>query len=166
MDNIANVASIITIILFIIYIVGRIIAILKEKNLIYEKIEIFYKNSKESLKKYKIVDEFELDKESDEYLIITPNDKSFDYISIYEYSDYLSGKKRRIYKRDKVLNKGYSIKINVIIAESMPRYLIKFQRSDYMNGEMEVVYNGKNGVQEEMIKCNHTLKSILYYFFK
>ena len=52
-----NIASIATLILFVIYFIGRIISLIIEKKVIYEKIDI-YANADEMPKDIKIVDEY------------------------------------------------------------------------------------------------------------
>ena len=44
--------------------------------------------------------------------------------------------------------------------------MIEFERADYIRGTLILQSNGKNGVQEEMIKLKHTWKSIIYYIFR
>jgi len=166
LNIIANISSIATIILFIFYFVGRIIIILKEIKLVCEKIELFITNDDEIFNKYKIVDDISLDDDCIEYMIITPCDKSYNWIKVFKYDDTELKKKTCKYYRKDILNKGHSIKINANIAETIPKYLVQFERSDYIVGEMIIAHNGKNGIQEEMIKCNHTIKSILYYILK
>lgn len=165
MNTIANVASIMTIILFIFYFLGRFIIIIKEKENKYEQIDLYITNDNEVFKEYKIIEEYNLDEDCNEYMIITPREKSYNWFKIYEYDDE-SNKKNCIYNRNGFLNSGHSIKIKAKIAECIPKYIIKFERSDYIVGEMELSHNGKNGVQEELIKCKHTWKSILYYILK
>jgi hypothetical protein len=166
MQNIiANIASIATIILFIFYFIGRFIIIKKEKNGIYEQIDLYITNSENIFKKYKIVDEIVLDENSSEYMIITPTEKMYNWIKIYKYNGNELVKEECLWSKDN-LSKNHSIKIKAYIVERVPKYIIKFERSDYMTGEIFVVHNGKNVIQEEMIKCKHTLKSILYYVLK
>lgn len=166
MSIIANISSIVTIILFVFYILGRVFIIFIERNRIYEKIDIEISKSDNTFDKYKIVDEYLLDDDSDEYMIITPIEKSYNWIKIFKYNNYEKNKKVCEHIRKAVLNIGYSIKIKAQIAELTPQYVVRFQRSDYVVGEVMIAHNGRNGIQEEMIKCKHTLKSILYYLLK
>lgn len=166
MNLIASIASIATIILFIFYFIGRIAIILKEKNLVYEKIDLFVTSDAKVFSKYKIVDNVSLDDNCIEYIIITTCDKPYNWIKIFEYTNDELDKKNCKYYRKEILNRGHSLKIQSYIPETIPKYLIKFERSDYIIGEFKISYNGKNGVQEEMIKCKHTLKSVLYYLLR
>ena len=170
MQNIiANIASIATIILFIFYFIGRFIIIKKEKSGIYEQIDLYTTNTENIFKKYKMVDEIVLDENPSEYMIITPTEKMYNWIKIYKYKYKYNGnelvKEKCLWSKEN-LYKNHSIKIKTYVVEGIPKYIIKFERSDYMIGEIFVVHNGKNGIQEEMIKCKHTLKSILYYILK
>lgn len=165
METIANIASIMTIILFIFYFLGRIIIIIQEKERLYEQIDLYFTNNNNVFNKFKIVDEYILDEECNEYIIITPCEKSYNWFKIYEYNDN-SNKKVCKYTRKKLLNSGHSLMITAYFAECIPNYIIEFERSDFIVGTLELVDNGKNGVQEELIKCKHTWKSILYYIFK
>ena len=166
MELIADISSIMTIILFVFYFVGRIILILKEKKAIYERVDLIVTNDEEIFSKYKIVDEFILEDDGNEYMIITPREKSYNWIKIFEYKDDSLKKKNIKYYRKKLLNKDFSLKIKTNLAEGIPKYLIMFERDDYMIGELPISMNGKNGVEEELIKCKLTLKSILYYMLK
>ena len=58
------------------------------------------------------------------------------------------------------------MRIDTIISCGIPQYSLEFERNDYMKGYMYLQYNGKNGVEEEMLKFKHTFKSIIYYLFR
>ena len=128
MQNIiANIASIATIILFIFYFIGRFIIIKKEKNGIYEQIDLYITNSENIFKKYKIVDEIVLDENSSEYMIITPTEKMYNWIKIYKYNGNELVKEECLWSKDN-LSKNHSIKIKAYIVERVPKYIIKFEK--------------------------------------
>ena len=77
-----NIASIATLILFVIYFIGRIISLIIEKKVIYEKIDIYIKEE-DIPKDLKISDEYRCEHEG-EILIITPYEKSYNWLAIYE----------------------------------------------------------------------------------
>ena len=79
----SDIASIATLILFIIYFIGRVITIFIEKNIKYEKIEI-YSSENEIPRDLKIIDEFKCDEFSKEILVIMPMTKSYNWVKIYE----------------------------------------------------------------------------------
>lgn len=160
-----NIATVATIILFVIYFIGRIITIIVEKNNKYENVEIYY-DEEDIPADLKIVDEFECDKDSGEIVIITPTTKQYNWLKIYkaEYDEKKNDMKKTemIYENKKILN-GHSIKISATIPDTMPWYIIEFERSDYMKGELPLHMNGKNGIEDEMLEFKHTFRSVLYY---
>lgn len=160
---IGNIASIATIILFVFYFIGRFWIILLEKEKIYEKVDVFYDQNK--LNKYEIVERYPLEKDSNTFIIITPTERAYNFFKIYEYDDNLNTKKCIYEKHDRIYP-GSSILINADLQECITKYVINFERNDYMIGEMDLSSNRKNGVQEELIKCKHTWKSLLYYIVK
>ncbi len=163
-----DIASIATLILFIIYFIGRIITILIEKNIKFENIDV-YDNENKIPQNLKIVEEFKCSEDSMEILIITPTIKSYNNVVIYECKYNESNNKlektKTLYSIGKVYNDN-SIRIDTILSCGIPRYIIEFERSDYMKGRLISQCNGKNGVQEEMLEFSHTFKSIIYYLFR
>lgn len=162
-----NIASIATLVLFIIYFIGRIISIIIEKNIIYEGINI-YNNEEELSKDLKIIDEYRC-KYAEEILIITPHEKSYNWLSIYEcrYNEKNNKleKVKELKRFEKIMN-DTSIRIDTVLPCGIPKYMIEFERSDFIKGSLLLQYNGKSGVQEEMININHTWKSVIYYLFR
>ena len=162
-----NIASIATLILFVIYFIGRIISLIIEKKVIYENIDI-YANADEMPKDIKIVDEYRC-KYYNEILIITPYEKSYNWLAIYEceYNKKTNKleKVKELEKFEKIIN-NTSIRVDATITCGIPLYMIEFERADYIRGTLILQSNGKNGVQEEMIKLKHTWKSIIYYIFR
>ena len=66
---------------------------------------------------------------------------------------------------EKIMN-DTSIRIDTVLPCGIPKYMIEFERSDFIKGSLLLQYNGKSGVQEEMININHTWKSVIYYLFR
>lgn len=162
-----NIASITTLILFGIYFIGRIISLIIEKKMIYEKVDL-YVDEEELPKDIKIVDEYKC-KYCDDILIITPYEKSYNWLTINEceYNEKSNKleKTKQLEKFEKIIN-NTSIRIDATITCGIPLYIIEFERADYIKGVLILQSNGKNGVQEEMVKIKHTWKSVIYYLFR
>lgn len=168
MEMLGVISSVATLILFIIYFIGRVISIIIEKNIKFEEINI-YTDEKDMPKNIKIVDEFKCNEDSMDILILTPNTKSYNWIKVYECDiNRKNGnikKTKKLYETNRIYN-DTSFRLDTIILCAIPKYLIEFERSDYMRGVLNLTTNGKNGVQEEMLRFSHTFKSIIYYLFK
>lgn len=162
-----NIASIATLILFVIYFIGRIISLIIEKKVLYENINI-YINEEDIPNNFKIIDEYRC-KFREEILIITPHEKSYNWLTIYEckYNEKTNKleKIKELEKFERIMN-DTSIRIDTILTCGIPLYIIEFERSDYIKGNLVLQSNGKNGVQEEMVDLHHTWKSVIYYLFR
>ena len=162
-----DIASLATLILFIIYFIGRIISICIEKKISYEKIDLYF-SEKDLPKELKIVDEFKCDC-SDDILIITPREKAYNWLKIYKciYDEKRNKLKKTklLYKMNKIYN-DTSVRIDAIVSCCIPSYILEFKRSDFMKGIFKLQYNGKNGVEEEILEWKHTFGSIIYYLFR
>lgn len=162
-----NIASIATLILFVIYFIGRIISLIIEKRVIYEKIDIYIREE-DIPKNLKISDEYKCE-HAEEILIITPYEKSYNWLAIYEckYNEKNSNleKVKELEKFEKIMN-NTSIRVDTVLTCGIPLYIIEFERSDFIKGILTLQSNGKNGVQEEMLEFHHTWKSVIYYLFR
>lgn len=162
-----NIASVATLILFVIYFIGRIISLIIEKKMIYEKVDI-YANEEEIPKDIKIVEGYRC-KHDGEILIITPYEKSYNWLAIYEckYNEK-TNKLEKIKELEKFQNiiNNTSVRIDAIFTCGIPLYMIEFERADGIRGTLILQSNGKNGVQEEMVRIKHTWKSVIYYLFR
>lgn len=163
-----DIVSIATLLLFIIYFIGRVISIIIEKNMKFEIIDV-YCNEKDIPKEIKIVEDFKCSDDSNDIMIVTPQTKSYNWVAIYEckYDEEKNKliKTKQLYKTERIYN-DTSLRIDTIISCGIPQYSLEFERNDYMKGYMYLQYNGKNGVEEEMLKFKHTFKSIIYYLFR
>ena len=162
-----NIASIATLILFVIYFIGRIISLIIEKKVIYEKIDIYIKEE-DIPKDLKISDEYRCEHEG-EILIITPYEKSYNWLAIYKFKYNEKNKNlkkvKELKKFEKIMN-NTSIRIDTVLTCGIPLYIIEFERSDFIKGTLILQSNGKNGIQEEMLTFHHTWKSVIYYLFR
>lgn len=164
----SDIASIATLILFVIYFIGRIITIIIEKNIKYERIERYFKEE-EIPKDLKIIDDYKCDEFSQDILIIIPTTKSYNWVKIYEcrYNEKTNRleKVNKIYNSERIYN-DHALRIDTTITCGIPNYILEFERCDYMNGELILQENGKNGIEEELLIFKHTFRSILYYLFR
>ena len=121
------------------------------KKVIYEKIDIYIKEE-DIPKDLKISDEYRCEHKG-EILIITPYEKSYNWLAIYEckYNEKNNNfkKVKELEKFEKIMN-NTSIRIDTILACGIPLYIIEFERSDFIKGTLVLQSNGKNGIQEEM----------------
>ncbi len=162
-NSIGNISSIATLLLFLIYFIGRITTIILEKNFIYEFIDVYRGDDLLNIyEKYKIIDEYLVGKDSDETLIITP-EKGLNWIKAYEYNPHNKKKGKIIFEHD-CLPSNLSIKIDTYLTCGMPRYILEFERYDFLRGEYYLAENNKDGIAS--IKMRHTWKSILYSIVK
>lgn len=165
MEFISNLASIITVILFIGAIIGKIFVIMHERKSECEKVDLMITNNEKAFSKYKIIDECILDEKCTEYVLITPTSKYYNWLKIYRYNFEKDSIGECVFKTDKIYY-NQSVKINAWVTCGMPNYIVVFERDDYMRCSMPISHNGKNGIQEKLINCKLTFKSILYYLFK
>lgn len=163
MEFLSDLASVATLILFVVYIVGRTMVVLAQKHEYKDIVDIRLEGDKTE---YKVMEEFSDGAKSPEGLYITPEDLGYRWVKVYEYEeDFLAVKKKPVAVYGEILPHT-SFRLDTTISCAGPRYKIKFRRSDYTIGEMDVCYNGKNGVQEEMITTYRTPLGWIYYFCK
>ena len=74
-------------------------------------------------------------------------------------------KVNKIYNSERIYN-DHALRIDTTITCGIPNYILEFERCDYMNGELILQENGKNGIEEELLIFKHTFRSILYYLFR
>ncbi len=164
---IGEIASIATLILFVIYFIGRIISLTIEKKMVFERVDIYYREE-EIPHSFKIVAEYGCES-ADEILIITPHEKSYNWLAIYDCKFNEITKKlekgKELERFKNILN-DTSVKLDIIISCGIPSYMIEFERTDFTRGILVLQCNNKNGVQEELIESHHTWKSVIYYLFR
>lgn len=158
-------SSIITLILFIAYIFGKYLIIKQMTKTIFESVDASYNNESNNLK---IVEEYNIGENNSEQIYLYSSD-TLNWIKIYEY-DYYDKKDRfskgKLLMTHDHLRNGFAIKINTYLPCGIPRYIVQYQRYDFIIGEFHLNENGKNGIIDEGISINHTAKSILYYLVK
>lgn len=162
-----DVASVATLVLFVIYFLGRLITIINEESICYDTISYV---SDDVCNISDIIDTFETD--SDGYItaIVLTSKQGINDIKVYElfYDKELNEIKNRktVVATCDFLNVGQSFAIKTQIPEIIPRYRIEYITHDFRKVEFDILDNMKNGVVSEMIRPKHTLKSVLYYFFR
>lgn len=164
---IGNIASIATLILFIIYFIGRIMSLIIEKKMVFERVDTYFREE-DIPHNLKIVDEYRCEC-ADEILIITPHEKSYKWLAIYEckFNEKTNKlEKGKELERFKNILNDTSVRIDTIISCGIPSYMIEFERTDFTRGILALYCNNKNGVQEELIESHHTWKSVIYYLFR
>ena len=160
-------ASIATLVLFVMYFIGRIITLVIEKKVIFEKIDIYF-DREEIPNNIKITDEYSCEN-NEEIVVITPHEKSYNWLVIYEcrYDEKKNKliKVKELEKFENIIN-DTSVIICATVTCGIPKYCIEFERSDFIKGTIPLQCNGKNSIEEEMISYRHTFKSFIYYLFR
>lgn len=158
-------SSIISLVLFIAYIAGRIFMIKQMKVTISEVINISYNNEEQNLR---VVEEYDLGDNNSEEIYLSSSEVIC-WIKVYEYrynEDKGIHEKGNLLKKYGLLKNGFAIKFNTYLPCGMPRYLVEYQRFDFILGEIVLSENGRSGILEEQISIKHTIKSIIYYLVK
>lgn len=166
METVGYISSICTIVLFVFYIIGRFIIILNERKFIHERIIWYYSNEPDKEKKYNIQEHIILDGKSKTGLIITPNNSAIKRIKIYYYNNSLNKKGTLIIDKKIFLDSGYGIFIQTDNPELLVNYYMEFERLDGMICKFKIKSNSRNGISEELIECQHTCCSVIYYLLK
>ena len=90
---------------------------------------------------------------------------SSDLAKLYKYKCSSKKNKKLIQKFDDI-SKNQSIKIETLLSCGYTSFILLYKRDDFMIGKIDFVINGKNGVQEQLIKYKLTFLSYLYYLCK
>lgn len=157
-------SSIATLVLFVLYFCGKYFIIKQMTKTIFEDI-VRNNNTPSDLR---IEDEYNIGENNSESIYICPSEP-LRWINIYEVH-YDSEK--RIFIKDKLLAKhgylrnGYAIKINTYLPCGIPKYMVEYQRYDFIIGSLSLSENGKNGIIDQGLSIKHTFKSLLYYLIK
>ena len=166
----SNAASIATLILFVVYFLGRFITIFRMQEL--EPIDLTLTDTSFDLNAYLIVDEF-LNNSPPQGevwpVLILKSITGIRSLVLYQYQfdDELNViDKKVISKRNKLVNIGQSVAFYTGIPEIEPIYEIEYETMDYRKITFPIVDNLKSGVLSETMIPKHTIKSILYYFFR
>ncbi|MFD3261368.1 hypothetical protein ACE3MQ_22495 [Paenibacillus lentus] len=160
-STISFISSISTLILFIAYIFGRLYMIKKVQFTLPVNIDLSYQGEIEGLK---VVNEYDLGANNSETIYLYSSEP-LRWIKIYEY-DYENSENGTLVIQHDLLKDGYAIKINTYLPCGVPNYILEYQRFDYIQGQMLIGENGKNGVLEEHLSTKYTLRSYFYYLVK
>lgn len=158
-------SSIISLVLFIAYIAGRSFMIKQMKVIISESINVSYNNKEQNLR---VVEEYNLGDNNSEEVYLSSSEV-IRWIKVYEYrynEEKCIYEKGDLLIRHELLKNGLAIKFNTYLPCGIPKYLLEYQRFDFILGEILLAENGKNGILEEQLSIKHTIKSIIYYLVK
>lgn len=164
-EKIGFVSSLVTLMLFVTYIIGKLFIISQMKITISENVYISCNDEPSDLR---VVDEYNLGVNNSEQVYIVSSEAIW-WIKIYEsvFDEKLNTCiKRNLILEHGLLKNGLAIKLNTFLPCTLPRYIIEYQRFDYIIGELPLSSNGRNGVYEEQLHIKHTFKSMLYYLVK
>ncbi|MFK4308444.1 hypothetical protein ABH957_003120 [Bacillus sp. RC242] len=155
------ISSIVTLILFIAYIAGRIFLIRKMEMTLLESLDISYSSTD---KQYNLIEELQVGDNTVEGIFITPS-QPLRYIKIYKF-DVGKMEKGELVKEIGPIRNGHSIKINTYLTCGIPKFVLEYQRFDFVIGKLELADNGKNSILTENLLINHTFSSYIYYLIK
>ena len=156
-STIGFLSSLITMLLFVTYIIGRLLVIKKMEVTMLETLGVSYSGE---LSGFKVVEEITLGEDDTESIYLTSIEPLRE-VKVYEY-DAESDKPGELVKHCGLLRNGEALKINTYLPCGIPRYLLEYQRFDYVKGTVILAENGLSGLTlNEVVK--HTLKSYLYY---
>lgn len=162
---ISAISSIATLILFILYFIGRIWAINKNKKMLYEEFTLDYLSETSGIKK----NEYDLGGND---LLTISSAQGLNWIKLYEVEYCDKKNKFKCISKEPVINhKLLSVNekmyIKTLVPCGIPRYMIKFERTDYIVGRFYIGFNGKyGGLSMVDYKSKPTLKGYLYYICK
>lgn len=166
----SNAASIATLVLFAIYFIGRFITIFRMQEL--EPIDLILTDTNFDQTDYQIVEEYlgYSYEEGEVYpVLILRSVAGIRSLVLYQYqydSDFNVIGKKEISNRKKLINIGQSVVFYTYLPELEPIYEIEYETMDYRKIKFPIVDNMKNGVLTESMVPTHTVKSVLYYFFR
>ncbi len=162
---ISDSASVATLILFVIYFVGRVITIVKQRNIYNDRLEILLANDEQV--ENNIVEDFYLEDNPYNVFIITSVQGIWE-LKIYRNQldeNFNTQGQEKVAERS-FLNMGQSVAIHLTIPEMISSFCVEYITCDFKKVHLELVYNMKSGVLSEIVRPSHTWKSILYYLFR
>lgn len=164
--SLGDIASIATLILFVIYFAGRIITIVRTRDIFSDEIKIEMVDFDQS--GLNIVDIFDLENEPYNAFVLTSKHGIYD-LSVYKvvYDDNFNRIRREQIKEYKYefLNIDQSLVFNTTSPELFPMYEVEYYTPDYKRVTIVLWDNLKNGVMSESAKPKNTIKSVLYHLF-
>lgn len=161
MGIVSIVSSIVTMFTFGLYLVGRIHLIKDNKEVIACECTVdYFEYSKGNL-----YDEIVIEHNDHNRMQYLQSDITLRDIQFYEMLENGSEQLKETYK---LLPKNQILGIEVLIPEGAPKYKIKFERADYVRGEMILSYNGIGYTKYNHNRAKYTfpMKSYWYYLFK
>lgn len=161
----SDVASIATLILFIIYFVGRIITIMKQRDIYYDQLEILLADDNKY--DHHFVEEFHLDDDPYNNFVITSAQGIWG-LKIYQYQldDNYQVLGKSMVATYPFLNINHRVAIYLTVPELIPRYCVEYTTADFKRVTFDLKDNMKSSVLSEIARPKHTWRSVLYYLFR
>lgn len=164
--SLGDYASIATLILFVFYFIGRIIIIVRNRNIFLDEIKILDVDCEGG--RLDIVESFELENEPYNSFILTSKNGIYN-LSVYKiiYDDELSrlGREKLMDCKYKFLNSGQSLAFSLTVSDVLPTYEVEYFTPDYKKITIELWDNPKNGVMSESVRPKNTFRSIMFHIF-
>ena len=163
---IGNIASIATLILFVFYFIGRIITIVRKRDVFEDDLRMMDSEFDES--KFDIVETFDLEDEPYNTFILTTKQGIYDlavYEILYDHESNCIGRKELENCSYKFLNIDQSLAFRVTSPEIFTTYEVEYYTPDYKRVTIKLWDNPKNGVLSESAKPQNTFKSIMFHLF-
>lgn len=164
----SNIASVATLILFVIYFVGRIITIIRTRDLFPDDLKIIRGYCNHGNLSLNIVESFALEEGPCDSFVLTSKNGIYDlsvYKLLYNENYEYMGEKAVNKCKYHFLNIGQSIEFRVASPEMLPWYEVEYYTPDYKKVRFSLCDNLKNGVMSEKVKPQNTWKSVLYHLF-
>ena len=156
-----DIASITTLILFVFYFVGRTITIFTVRKINYEAIKVSKADSEAEE-----IDEVWNVEDVPYAVLLTSTQGIFD-IKLYKiiYDDELNIIGYKLEEQKDFLNIGQVLEIKTMLPD-IHAGVLEYTMIDYRKVSFELVDNMRGGTFSSLAKPRHTLKSVLYYYFK
>lgn len=157
------ISSLITLLVFLMYIVGKICAIKKAEMFLTESFFVSQENETSDIN---ITKEINLDEdiEAHETVYLVPTEPIRD-ISFYTY-DWELDKEGTFISSLGSLKTGEALCIHTHLPGGIPKYIIKYERFDYVKGKLALSEDGRGLTKFRTPKIKHTIKSYFYHLVK
>lgn len=158
-----DIASITTLILFVFYFVGRTITIFTVRKINFETINVSTENSN-----VENVEEVWYAGEDTPYSVLLTSTQGIFDIKLYKKicDEELNLIGYKIEARKDFLNIGQVLEIKTMLPDIHAAYMLEYTMIDYRKVSFELVDNMRGGAFSAIATPRHTLKSVLYYYFK
>lgn len=164
--GLGDIASIATLILFVFYFVGRVLTIIRNRDIFSDELKIESADfNKEGID---IVETFDIEDNPYNAFILTSKQGIYD-LTVYKiiYDDKFNRIKRIELKEYKYgfLNLGQSLEFRITSPEFLTTYEVEYYTPDYKRVTIALWDNPKNGVMSESANPKNTFRSIMFHLF-